>query len=95
VLLSPEFKPSASVQTESGSDRHKSELSTHMPSCQAQPWEIIQLEQLSTLAARILLADDESRDADCGGQGIARMPVNRRFDRPNEGGHLKAALRGI
>ena len=80
------------VQTESGfRPAQAGELSTHiakLPSGNLR--EIIQLEQLSTLAARILLADDEVAEMQIAAvQGIAEeCLLIRRFDRPNEGGAI-------
>jgi len=77
------------VQTETGFRPAKAgELSTHiakLPSGNLR--EIIQLEQLSTLAARILLPDDEVAEMQIAAvKGITEeCLLIRRFDRPNEG----------
>ena len=78
------------VQTETGfRPAQAGELSTHiakLPSGNLR--EIIQLEQLSMLAARILLPDDEVAEMQIAAvKGIAEeCLLIRRFDRPNEGG---------
>jgi serine/threonine-protein kinase HipA len=80
------------VQTETGfRPAHAGELSTHiakLPSGNLR--EILQLEQLSTEAARILLPDDEVAEMQIAAvKGIAEeCLLIRRFDRPNEGGAI-------
>jgi len=86
------------IRVPTGTSR-RAEHTTSCQGCQAGNLrEIIQLEQLSTLAARILLADDEVAEMQIAAvKGIAEeCLLIRRFDRPNEGGAiLKRALRGI
>src|ERR1035437_8558854 len=80
------------VQTETGfRPAQAGELSTHiakLPSGNHR--EIVQLEQLSTLAARILLPDDEVAELQIAAvKGIAEgCLLIRRFDRPNKGGAI-------
>jgi serine/threonine-protein kinase HipA len=80
------------VQTETGfRPAQEGELSTHiakLPSGNSQ--EIIQLEQLSTLAARTLLPDDEVAETQIAEvKGIAaECLLIRRFDRPREAGAI-------
>ena len=80
------------VETETGFRPAKEgELSTHIakvPSGNLR--EIIELEQLSTMAARILLPDDEVAETQIAAvEGIAEgCLLIRRFDRPREGGEI-------